>query len=85
MRKMKHTVQIALSINARIIDNQGRPISAYILPVVYLFLWLPSRLYSWLATPSPDRCAVSLYLLSWQTDLKIIWHATSLLAKGVIL
>lgn len=42
---MNHTIQIAVSINARILDDAGQPVSLFIAPVVYAVAWLPATLY----------------------------------------
>jgi hypothetical protein len=51
--KLQHTVQIALALNARVIDDHGAPVAAYVGRVVYLWLWLPTWL--WRASTGPAR------------------------------
>lgn len=43
--KFKHTVHLAIAINARIVDNAGAPVSDFAAPVQYLWFWLPGWLW----------------------------------------
>lgn len=49
--RLQHTAQFALSFNVKIVDDAGRDVSAFIMPVVYLWCWLPGWLYNLVASP----------------------------------
>jgi hypothetical protein len=40
--KYTHTVQFAFGLNIRVLDDAGRPVSLYIMPVMLWFFWLPA-------------------------------------------
>lgn len=68
---MNHTVQIAISINGLVQDDQGQRIAAIILPFILLLLPLPALLFR------PHR--IRAYFDGWAADLRLMWLAVRLL------
>src|SRR5262245_5195424 len=60
--KLKHSVDIAIAFNLVVRDNQGRPTSAWIMPVTYFWFWLPA----WLCRPRRPACRASARLIRRQ-------------------
>jgi hypothetical protein len=68
MSSLAHTVQIAAALNIQLLDDDDRPLSAWIMPVVYLMLWWPgwvwrparARWPGWVAGLRPERAACGL-------------------------
>lgn len=90
--KLKHTAQFALSFNVKIVDDAGRDVSAFIMPVVYCWLWLPAWVWSWwtaapkmaMLTGRPRRNRrgrTGAYLSGWRDDLALIGLAAWLLIR----
>jgi hypothetical protein len=93
--KLKHTVHLAVALNARIVDNAGASVSDFAAPVIYFWLWIPAWLWAWwlrrppapkmaIATGRPRRswrCRISTYLTGWRDDLALVGWAAWLLAR----
>lgn len=83
--RFTHTVQFALGLNIRVIDDAGRPIAAFIAPVLILGLWLPGLLFRFLDRglwraldlQSKIRSHWLFDLAGWRRDLPLIWRAAS--------
>lgn len=48
--RFKHTVYLAIAVNARIVDNAGAPVSDFAAPVQYLWFWLPAWIWALIAS-----------------------------------
>lgn len=74
MKKLKHTINIALGLNIAVLDDQGQPIEAFIFPVAYLVLSLPGLLYRWLhlAARSLSHICSILGPGGWREDLQLM-------------
>lgn len=82
---MKHTVNIAISTNLLIVDDQGHIVQEIILPIWLIFIWLPARLYTWLRL-LPSRLSrawrrLKDYLRGWREDLRLMAQAAALLLQ----
>ena len=63
--KYHHTVQLAIAINARVTDDTGTTVAAFIAPVAIIGLWLPALIWRW--------CDAALWRV---IEAVAYWHQT---------
>jgi hypothetical protein len=76
---MNHTVNLAIAVNALVVDDYGDVVREIIFPLTLLAVHVPDRLYTAL------RCAplrLAGYLAGWRQDLGLIWQAARLPLGG---
>lgn len=71
---LKHTIHIAIAVNALVVDDRGRRQQALIFPFILVPVWLPAWLYN-RVTRRPRLPSLGDWLTSWQADLGLVIQA----------